>query len=75
MGRAARVTLDLGVGQPDYPAPEHIKQAGRQAIADNYTRYTPQAGFDDLRDADVGHQLAVQSDRQRLRPPDPARFG
>ena len=46
--------IDLAKGQPDYPTPEHIKEAGRQAITDNFTRYTPQPGFDDLREAVAG---------------------
>ena len=42
---------DLGVGQPDFPTPEHIKQAAYQAIAEDFTKYTPQPGFLDLREA------------------------
>lgn len=41
----------LSVGEPDFPTPDHIKKAGRRAIAENFTRYTPQPGFDDLRQA------------------------
>jgi aspartate aminotransferase len=43
--------IDLGVGQPDFPTPDHIKAAGKQAIDENFTRYTPQPGFQDLREA------------------------
>ena len=46
--------IRLSVGEPDFPTPEHIREAGRQAIADGYTRYTPQPGFDDLREAIAG---------------------
>jgi len=42
--------IKLSVGEPDFPTPEHVKDAARQAIRDNITRYTPQPGFDDLRD-------------------------
>jgi aspartate aminotransferase len=42
---------DLGVGQPDFPTPEHICEAARAAIREGYTRYTPQPGFEDLREA------------------------
>lgn len=41
--------INLSVGQPDFSTPEHIKQAGIQAINDNYTSYTPVPGYKDLR--------------------------
>ncbi len=50
MSVSARL-IRLSVGEPDFPTPEHIKEAGRQAIAEGFTRYTPQPGFDDLREA------------------------
>lgn len=43
--------INLSVGQPDFATPEHIKQAGIQAIHDNYTSYTPVPGYKDLREA------------------------
>jgi len=43
--------INLSVGQPDFSTPEHIKQAGIQAINDNYTSYTPVPGYKDLREA------------------------
>jgi aspartate aminotransferase len=45
--------IDLSVGQPDFPTPDAIKAAGKRAIDENYTRYTPQPGFQDLREAIV----------------------
>jgi aspartate aminotransferase len=45
--------VDLSVGQPDFPTPDAIKAAGKRAIDENYTRYTPQPGFQDLREAIV----------------------
>lgn len=33
---------------PDFPTPEHIKQAGIEAIENNQTKYTPAAGLMDL---------------------------
>jgi aspartate aminotransferase len=41
--------VDLSVGQPDFPTPDAIKAAAKRAIDENYTRYTPQPGFQDLR--------------------------
>jgi len=41
----------FGAGEPDFDTPEHIKQAAIKAINDNFTRYTPAAGIDPLKDA------------------------
>jgi aspartate aminotransferase len=43
--------VDLGAGEPDFPTPEHIKEAAQRAIAGNFTKYTPCAGIIDLREA------------------------
>ena len=43
--------VDLGAGEPDFPTPEHIKQAARDAIDRNFTEYTPSAGVMELREA------------------------
>jgi aspartate aminotransferase len=42
---------DLSLGEPDFDTPEHIKEAARKAIDDNWSHYTPVAGFLDLREA------------------------
>ena len=42
---------DLSLGEPDFDTPEHIKMAAKKAIDDNYSHYTPVAGFLDLREA------------------------
>ena len=43
--------ISLTIGQPDFPTPEHVKQAGIKAIQDNYTSYTHNAGYMELREA------------------------
>ncbi len=43
--------INLSVGQPDFHTPDHIKQAAIDAIHNNYTMYTPVAGYKDLRQA------------------------
>jgi len=48
-----RDILALGVGEPDFETPEHIKQAAVQAIADGYTRYTAVDGYPALKQAIV----------------------
>ena len=42
---------DLSLGEPDFDTPEHIKLAAKKAIDDNYSHYTPVAGYLDLREA------------------------
>ena len=44
---------NLAVGQPDFPTPEHIKQAGCEAIAQNKTGYTAVDGIAELKEAIV----------------------
>ncbi|MDA2926345.1 pyridoxal phosphate-dependent aminotransferase [Acidobacteria bacterium AH-259-G07] len=43
--------IDLGPGEPDFPTPDSIKQAGIEAIGEDFTRYTPAAGIQELRQA------------------------
>lgn len=43
--------VGFGAGEPDFPTPEHIKQAGIEAIENNQTKYTPAAGLMELRKA------------------------
>jgi aspartate aminotransferase len=43
--------IDLSLGEPDFDTPEHIKEAARKAVTDNYSHYTPVAGYLDLREA------------------------
>lgn len=45
--------INLSVGEPDFNTPDHIKQAAKQAIDDNWSRYSPVAGYADLRQAIV----------------------
>ena len=48
--------VGFGAGEPDFPTPEHIKQAGIRAIETNKTKYTPASGLLDLKKA-VCHRL------------------
>ncbi len=43
--------IDLGIGQPDFETPEHIREAAIAAIREGKTRYTPNAGIAELRSA------------------------
>lgn len=42
---------DLSLGEPDFDTPDHIKASAKKAIDDNYSHYTPVAGYLDLREA------------------------
>jgi aspartate aminotransferase len=55
LGRELRAkgidVIDLSLGEPDFDTPEHIKAAAKKAIDDNWSHYTPVAGYADLREA------------------------
>ena len=42
---------DLSLGEPDFDTPVHIKDAAKKAIDENYSHYTPVAGYLDVREA------------------------
>jgi len=61
--RQGREILHLELGQPDFPTPPHIAQAGVAAIEEGLTRYTPPAGlmkFRELIAADAGLRRGVK---------------
>lgn len=43
--------INMSVGEPDYMTPDHIKEAGKKAIDDNYSKYSPVPGYMKLRTA------------------------
>ncbi|MCQ2183384.1 MAG: pyridoxal phosphate-dependent aminotransferase [Bacteroidales bacterium] len=43
--------INMSVGEPDFNTPDHIKAAGKKAIDDNITRYSPVPGYPGLRKA------------------------
>lgn len=45
--------INLSVGEPDFNTPAHIKEAAKKAIDENYSRYSPVAGYASLREAIV----------------------
>src|ERR1700731_3547738 len=46
-----RSIINLGIGQPDFPTPGHIVEAGRKALADGHHGYTPATAILPLREA------------------------
>jgi Aspartate/tyrosine/aromatic aminotransferase len=55
LGRELRAkgidVIDLSLGEPDFDTPQHIKDAAKKAIDDNWSHYTPVAGYPELREA------------------------
>ena len=43
--------INMSVGEPDFNTPDHIKEAAKKAIDENYSRYSPVPGYADLRKA------------------------
>ena len=58
-----RDIINLGIGQPDFPTPPHIVEAGIQALRDGHHGYTPATGILPLREAvaaDLGKRFGVE---------------
>lgn len=43
--------VSFGIGEPDFVTPAHIREAAKKALDEGYTRYTPNLGFPELREA------------------------
>jgi aspartate/methionine/tyrosine aminotransferase len=52
---SGRDLVHMEVGEPDFPTPTPILEAGRRALAEGRTRYTPALGLPALREAIAGH--------------------
>ena len=50
---AGKPVINLSVGEPDFPTPENIRNAGKRAIDEGHTRYTPEGGTMELKKAVV----------------------
>lgn len=60
-----RDIINLGIGQPDFPTPGHIVEAGVRALRDGHHGYTPATGIQPLREAvaaDIHRRLNVEID-------------
>lgn len=53
--------INLSVGEPDFNTPDHIKEAAKKAIDENYSRYSPVAGYPALRKA-ICDKLKMRTD-------------
>ena len=50
--------VDFSAGEPDFPTPDNIKQAGIRAINENFTKYTPAGGTAELKQAVIARHKA-----------------
>lgn len=53
--------INLSVGEPDFYTPDHIKEAAKKAIDDNFSFYSPVPGYMDLRKA-ISNKLKREND-------------
>jgi aspartate aminotransferase len=53
LAAAGKDVVDLGAGEPDFPTPDHIKEAAKRALDENFTKYTNTLGIPELRNAVV----------------------
>src|ERR1700689_3189703 len=65
---SGRSIINLGIGQPDFPTPAHVVEAGRKALADGHHGYTPANGILPLREAVTAdlhrrHRVTVAPDQ------------
>lgn len=43
--------ISLSIGEPDFNTPDYVKEAAKKAIDDNFSKYPPVSGYEDLRAA------------------------
>jgi aspartate aminotransferase len=52
--------ISLSLGEPDFNTPDYIKEAAKKAIDDNYSKYPPVPGYNDLREA-ISNKFKVEN--------------
>ena len=60
--------INLGLGQPDFDTPVHIKEAAKEALDAGFTGYTPNKGFPELIDA-IAHyyeQYGIYANQEQI---------
>ncbi|MEJ2307913.1 MAG: pyridoxal phosphate-dependent aminotransferase [Gammaproteobacteria bacterium] len=64
-----RDIVHMEVGEPDFPTPEPVVEAGQRALAEGRTRYTPALGIPELREAVAGwyrERFGIEISPQRI---------
>ena len=69
LARQGKEIISFCIGQPDFPAPEHVQEAAIRAIRGGKHGYTPSAGIDELRQA-ASRYLASRRGGLPIRPED-----
>src|SRR6266404_4171208 len=49
--KQGRNVIHLEIGEPDFPTPPHVVEAGKQALDEGWTKYGPTPGFPEFREA------------------------
>jgi aspartate aminotransferase len=52
--------ISLSLGEPDFDTPDYVKEAAKKAIDDNYSKYPPVPGYNDLREA-ISNKFKVEN--------------
>ena len=60
LARQGKDIISFCIGQPDFPAPEHVQQAAIRAIKGGKHGYTPSAGIDELREAAAKYMAGMR---------------
>jgi aspartate aminotransferase len=60
LARAGKDIISFCIGQPDFPAPEHVQEAAIRAIRGGKHGYTPSAGIDELRSAAAKYMAGMR---------------
>ncbi len=55
MRKAGIDVVSMTLGEPDFAAPEHVKEAAKKAVEDNWSHYGPVPGYPSLREAIASH--------------------
>ena len=69
LARAGADVVNLGIGQPDFPTPAHVVEAGVKALRDGHHGYTPATGVPPLREAvcaDLARRTGATVDPERV---------
>ena len=49
--KQGKKVIHLEIGEPDFPTPAHVVEAGKRALEEGWTKYGPTPGFPELREA------------------------
>ncbi|HEX5092054.1 MAG TPA: pyridoxal phosphate-dependent aminotransferase [Burkholderiales bacterium] len=60
LARQGKDIVSFCIGQPDFPAPEHVQEAAIRAIRAGKHGYTPSAGIDELRSAAARYMAGMR---------------